>query len=132
MILPPVFMDKNIRSNQFARFSVRKTLADSHVAAVTIASLFLVSLSCIASAIGDPLIRVGYFIVEAIAILDIPSYSRGFTYENFMLVMASLNYLYFGVFCGFAAGFLSLWVYAVGPFTSLRRYRKLIVGSRRA
>ena len=131
MILSPVSMLNNIRSNQSGWLCLRRTLAESHVGAVTIASLLLISLSCSFYALWDPLLQSVYFIVEAIAIVDIPYFSNSFTEENFLLAMTSVGYLYMAAVCGLAAAFLSEWVYGVGAFTSLRRYRKLIVGGHR-
>jgi hypothetical protein len=132
MILLASSMPKNIHTNQLVRFSLRQTLADSHVAAITIAWLLLASVESIFYGLWEPSVRLGYFTAYAIAIRDIPLFSEGMNEENLMIAITALNYFYFAIASGFAAAFLSLWVYGVGPITSLRRYRKLITRRNRA
>jgi hypothetical protein len=52
--------------------TLRQVLADSHVAAITIALLLLWTLDAMFRALWEPLYRVGAFLVTAILIWDLP------------------------------------------------------------
>lgn len=102
---------------------LRKVLADSHVAAVTIAVFLFWSVDSAFWALRSPLSRVFNFIVTALAILGVPystwtstTADRLTTYIPLVFLLDSLAYFA-------AAALLSRWVYGVGPFRSLREYR---------
>jgi hypothetical protein len=105
---------------------LRQTLADSHVAAVTIAVLMLCSLDGAFRALWEPVSRVLGFLFTAVAILDIPYFSRSLTLaDRSMLIMAS-TYAYSAVASFLAACLVSRWVYGVGPIRVLAGYCSLV------
>lgn len=106
----------------------RQILADSDIAAVTIAVLLLWSLDGTFRALWGPVSRAVGFLFTAVAIFDIPYFSPTLTLaDRFMFVTASA-YLYGAVVSFTAAWLLSRWVYGVGPVRSLTRYSKNPIG----
>jgi hypothetical protein len=89
--------------------SVRKILADSHVAAVAISVFLLRSLNSV---------------FATVVVLDVPYFSRSLGYPDTLITMAS--YLFDALISFTAAWLLSRWVYGVGPFRSLTRYRSTL------
>ena len=76
------------------RPSLRRVLADSHVAAVAIAVLLLWSLDAAFSALWPPVSRALEFVFTGIAILDIPYLPRTFTVADWSMLIPTLVYLY--------------------------------------
>jgi hypothetical protein len=99
--------------------SLRQVLADSHVAAVTIAVLLLWSLDAAFRALWLPVSHVLGFLFTAVAILDIPYFSPTLTVTDRVMLVTASAYLYGAVVSFSAAWVLSRWVYGIGPFRSL-------------
>jgi hypothetical protein len=114
------------------KLSFRRVLADSHVAAVAIALLLLWSLDAVFSALWPPLFRALQFAFTAIAILDIPYFSRTFTVADWSMLTIGLAYLYSSVVSLSVAWLLSKCIYGTGPLRALARYRSRLVGSKNA
>jgi hypothetical protein len=62
--------------------SLRQILADSHVAAVTIALLLLWSFDGAIQALWEPASRAIEFLITAVAIFDIPSHSATVSFAD--------------------------------------------------
>lgn len=116
----------DVSSEQKMKTSLRKTLVDSHVAAITIAMLLLISGTNFVLAFREPAIRVGTFLATAVAILDIPYIPHSLDPFTRMKLMTSA--IEFAeallVFC--AAWILSRCTYGIGPLSCLRSCRTLI------
>lgn len=96
------------------------------MAAVTIAVLMFWFLDGAFRALWEPVSRVLGFLGTAVAILDIPYFSRTLTTtDRFMLIMAA-NYLYGAAVSLAAAWLLSRWVYGEGPLRLLATYYNLV------
>ena len=106
------------------KISLRQILADSHVAAVAIALLLLWSLDGLVDALWVPLSRAIEFLVTAVAILDVPYFSRILTTADRLNLLVVGGYLYSALASFFAAWVLSHWVYGAGPLRSLISYGK--------
>lgn len=104
--------------------SLRQTLAESHIAAVTIALLLFWSLNNFFYALLSQLPGAIEFLVTAVAIRGIPYSARTFTSADRLELMLIGHYLYLALAGFFAASLLSHWVYGAGPLRSLFRYRK--------
>ncbi|MGH9570246.1 MAG: hypothetical protein ACRD4F_11425, partial [Candidatus Angelobacter sp.] len=116
--------------SQTMKRSLRQTLADSHIAAVTIALLLLWSLDNAFRALWEPLSRAMSFLFTAVAILDIPYFSSTITIQDRLSLFILGTHLYWALVNLFAAWLLSNWVYRSGPLSSLSRYSKNISGSK--
>jgi hypothetical protein len=99
--------------------SLRQVLADSHVAAVTVAVLLLWSLDGAFRAVWIPVSRAVEFLFTALAIFDIPYFPRTLTAADRLTLMSAFYFLYSAIASLSAAWFLSRWVYGVGPIRSL-------------
>jgi hypothetical protein len=108
--------------------SLRQILADSHIAAVTIAVLLLWSLDGAFHALWESVSRVLSFLGTAVAIFDIPYFAPTLTFEDRVSLVTASAYLYEAMVSFSAAWILSRWVYGVGPVRSLNRYRDVPVG----
>jgi len=106
------------------KISLRQILADSHVAAVAIAFLLLWSLDGLFGALWLPLSRIIDILVAAVAILDVPYFSRILTTADRLNLIVVGGYLYLASASFFAAWALSHWVYGAGPLRSLFSYGK--------
>ncbi len=95
------------------RPSLREILADSHIAAVTIAVLLLWTLDGTFRAPWGPLSSVAGFLFTAVAILDIPYFSPVLSRADRLLVITTLLYLSGAVISFSAAWLLSQWVFGV-------------------
>jgi hypothetical protein len=104
--------------------SLRQSLADSHIATVTIAVLLLWSLDGVFHALLAPVFRAVFFLFTAAAIRGIPHYSPTFTLEDRIMLVITSAYLGSAVVSFLAAWLLSRWAYGVGPVRSLTRYSK--------
>jgi len=98
--------------------SLRRVLADSHVAAVAVAILLIWSLDYFFQALWWPLFRVASYLLTAIAILDVPYFSLNRPQLLVDLLNLSSAFINFT-----AAWLLSRWVYGQGPFRSLSNCR---------
>jgi hypothetical protein len=112
--------------------TLRQILADSHVAAVTIAVLLLGALDGVFRALWGLGSRVLTFLFMTVAILDIPYFSSTLTLADRSMLIVAFYYLYGAVVSLSAAWLLSRWVFGVGPFHSLNRYWKNFVGRNNA
>ncbi|HKW25850.1 MAG TPA: hypothetical protein VJN48_08705 [Terriglobales bacterium] len=101
---------------------LREVLAASHVAAVAIAVLLFWTVEGVLLALWAPLSRVIGFLFTAIAILDIPYFSKTFTLADRTTLVISCAYLYTALISLSAAWLLARWVYRLGPFRSLTSY----------
>lgn len=106
--------------------SLRKTLVESHVAAVAVAVLLFWSLNFGIRCLLGPAYRVAGLLLTAVAILDIPYYSRTLTFEDRELLVISFVYLLAAIVCGTSAWLLSRWAYGVEPIHALSRYRGVL------
>lgn len=104
--------------------SLRKILADSHVAVVAIALLLLWSLDYAFHALWGPLSRVTEFLLTALAIRGIPYSSYA---ADSLLSIETLLYLSWALWGFAAAWILSHWVFGVGPLHCLSDCRSTLV-----
>jgi hypothetical protein len=102
--------------------SLRKILADSHVAAVAIAALLTFALQSFVDALWSPFVRVADFVLNAIAILGIPSGSWRFGFTDLNALTAALSYCLYAFISIVAAWLLSRWIYGMTPISMLRAY----------
>jgi len=114
------------------RPSLRQVLADSHVAVVAIALLLLWSLDAAFQALWPPVSHAMNFVFTAIAILDIPYFSRTFTVADWSMLVMTLAYLYSSIVSFSAAWLLSKWIYGTGPFSTLMAYRSRLIRTKHA
>jgi hypothetical protein len=110
-------------NGEYVKLSLREILADSHVAAVAIVVLLFRSLDYAFWALWSPFSRAASFLFTAVAILDIPYFSRTLTISDRFMLFTTFAYLFYSFVCLAAAGLLSRWVYGMGPFRSLSNYR---------
>ena len=103
--------------------AIRRTLAESHIAAVVIAMLLVWSMESFLLALWMPGYRFGGFVIVAIAIHGIPYMSPGFNFEDRVMVLTTSMYLANALIGIGAAWVLSRCVYGVGPFKYLSQYR---------
>ncbi|MGA2434091.1 MAG: hypothetical protein ABSG25_02270 [Bryobacteraceae bacterium] len=103
--------------------SLRKTLADSNIAAVSIAVLLLWSFIGISQVLADALSRAASYLYSAVTIFDMPHFSSTLTREGHFGLNIAVMYLWDAVMSIAAAWLLSHWVYGAGPFRSLSQCR---------
>jgi len=108
--------------------SLRQVLADSHIAAVTIAVLLLWSIDGAFRALWGPVSHAVGFLFTAVAILDIPYFSPTLTLADRFMLITTSAYLYTAAVTFSAAWLLSRWVYGIGPVRTLTRYCKNPIG----
>lgn len=107
---------------------LRQVLADSHVAAITIAALLMWTIDATFRALWDPIYALGAFVAAGIAIWDIPYISpRPTVFDRLMLIVTGYL-LYSAIVCFLAAWFLSRWIYDMGPLRSLSACRSKLIG----
>jgi hypothetical protein len=99
----------------------RQVLADSHIAAVTIALLLLWAIEGVFQSLWPYLTGIVQYIATAIAILGIPYGS--FISLNHLRFLYSLVCLYVAAIDSTAAWILSRWVYKSGPIRALVNLR---------
>jgi hypothetical protein len=97
--------------------SVRRVLAESHVAAVAIAVLVVWSLDWGVRASARPVFGLADFVINVIAIRGIPYGSGTFYWGPWI---TPLTYAFSSIIYFIAASILSRWVFGIGPFRSLR------------
>lgn len=103
--------------------SIRKALAESHIAAVAIGLLLYSSIQSGFIALWPPFSRAVDFLITAIAIRGVPYISPGFDFEDRVMVTESLSHSAYVLLGLVAAWILSRWIYGAGPFQTLRQYR---------
>lgn len=109
------------------RTSLRQVLVDSHISAVAIAVLLLWALSSASRVLWEPLSRVADFLLTGVAIGGVPYIPSKLDSADRLMLFTTLTY-FFTALIGFgAAWLLSHWVYRVGPFRSLSKYRTQLV-----
>lgn len=102
------------------RQSLRESLSETHVAAVTILALLIQSLGSILRGVGYPLTSAAEFLVEMVAIRAIPQFDM--FGPNVLLVPLAANFLN-AVLAFCAAWLVSRWAYNATPLVVLRNYR---------
>lgn len=103
--------------------SIRKALADSHVAAVTIAILLLWCIDGAFRSFCPPLLGAVNDVAMAVATLDVSYLYPRLSYAASFELTISCLYLYAAVVSFSAAWILSRWVYRTGPFSVMRQYQ---------
>jgi hypothetical protein len=98
--------------------SLREILADSHVAAVSIAVLFLWSLASGLQVVWDPFWGAANFVFTSVGIPYIPRTSIGG--DRLTLIVTATRLAYSFIYLA-VAWFLSRWVYGLGPLRSLTK-----------
>jgi len=111
---------------------LRQVLADSHVAAVTVALLLLWSLDALVRGLWDPVYDLGAFTLTAIAIWDIPYISPRLTVADRLMLISTGYFVYCAIVCLLGAWLLSKWVYGTGPLRSLTVCGSRIIGRKHA
>ena len=109
--------------------SLREILAGSHIAAIATAVLLLWSIDWGSRALWSPLYRAATFLVTAVAIRDVPFIPSTPTLADRLMLVSTLFYLFGALACTAAAWLLSRWVYGVGLFRSLSKYRVILTRS---
>lgn len=112
--------------------SVREVLAQSHVAAVTVAVLVFVAFNASFSTVWPHVLEAITFVATAIAILDVPYFSTEITSYDKVVAFRMCTEFYTAVVAFSAAWVLSKWVYGVGPLRCLSEYRKRLLEGRNA
>jgi hypothetical protein len=103
--------------------SLRKTLIDSHVAAVTVAALLLASCAAFYLA-ADRVVCHALFFVQLIADHHLSTALWKLESEDPDTLAVALTCLFDGVAVVLAAWIVSHWVYGVGPLRCLGSYRE--------
>src|SRR5689334_6117076 len=101
--------------------SLREILVRSRIAAVAISVLLLCTIWYGLTGVWKPILRVLNFVFEAVAILDIPYFSRQMTVLDRITLVETASYLWTACCALLAAVFLSRWLYGVGPFQALTK-----------
>jgi hypothetical protein len=102
--------------------SLRKILADSHIAAIAIAVLLFWAFYSLFQVPWAPLFRAVDFVVVAIATFDIPYSAGSWTFTDRLALMMAASYLFSASVNFTVAWLLWRWAYSEGPFLCLRRY----------
>jgi len=111
---------------------LRRVLADSHVAAATIAVLLLWALDAAVRGLWDPVCKLGAFVIAGIAIRDIPYISPRLTVFDRLMLITTGYFAYLAIVCVLGAWLLSRWVYGTGPLRSLTACRNELMGRKHA
>ena len=117
-----------VLSRESVERSLRQVLADSHVSAVAIVLLLLWSLDAAFRGLWEPAYRVGAFLLNAIAIWDIPYHSPTLTAADRLMWIGTFYFFYSAIGSFLAAWLLSRWVYGMGPLRSLAACRRNLIG----
>ncbi len=99
--------------------SLHGILAESRVAAVTIAVLLFWATAGLIQALWFPVYRILGFVVTAILILDIPYHTPGLNWQEHLDLIRSFPYFWSAVIALLGAWLLSRWVYGMGPVRAL-------------
>jgi hypothetical protein len=110
--------------SEIVRPTLRKALADSHIAAVTIVVLLIWSVDSGVRAIAPPILSVFGFLVTMVAIRDIPYGFGIFSSGSWLSQVPAFTHFLDAVVRLTAAWVLSRWVYKVGPCRSLIECRE--------
>jgi hypothetical protein len=108
--------------------SLRQVLAESHVAAITIAVLLFWSLYWAFLALWPLIWRVAGFFLTAAAILDIPYFSTSVTTADRLMLFTTFSYLCGAIVSVLGAWILSRCVFGLGPLRTLAAYRNKRIG----
>lgn len=103
--------------------SLRKILADSHIAAIAIVVLLFWALISVSRVPWDPLSRAADFLFTAVAIGGVPYIPSKLDFADRLMLFTTLTYFFIALISFSSAWLLSRWVYRVGPFRSLSNYR---------
>jgi hypothetical protein len=101
---------------------LRKTLSDSHIAAVTISLLLFFSLKSFLQALPHPLFAIFGFVVMAMATFNGPHISHSLDFVDKMMLLDTALFLYNALTCFIAAWLVSRWIYQVTPLRVLSAY----------
>lgn len=105
------------------KHSLRHTLADSHIAAIAIAVLFLFALRESGALLSHLLSDLVDSVAEAIAASDLAALRGAYQLLTVPIMLSvSLIVVFMVLASVVAACLLSYWVYGAGPFRGLRRY----------
>ena len=104
--------------------SLRKVLADSHIAAIAIALLMARSLiegiDGLALPVGYGILGAILFLLTAVAEREMPYFSPHLDGFDLVVLSRSLPHLERAATCALAAWLLARWVYGQGPILCLR------------
>ena len=106
------------------RTSLRSTLAESHISAITVVVLLLWSSSSLGSTflvLARPTFRIAEYLLTAVAIRDVP-FGSPFAFGDRATLLVGAESLFNAVVRFAAAWMLARWVYGEGPLRSLTRY----------
>ena len=103
--------------------SLRETVANTHIAAVTIAVLLLWSLDDELHVLWEPIQRILIYLFTAVAILDIPYHSPVPGIVAQISLVTTTLYMLSAFTTFISAWLLSHWVYGVGPIRALTQTR---------
>jgi hypothetical protein len=119
------YIPARIRANEI--FSAAGA-GESHIAAVAIALLLVWAVAALVSGLWYPVYRIVSYIIEAIAILDIPSSSVFMLdmTEGLVVLAMSLTYVVFAFFYVLAAWIIARWIYGTMPLRVLTKYASKI------
>jgi len=110
-------------NDESVRPSLRQILADSHISAIAIAVLLFWGLASTFRAPWDLLSRTADFLFTVMAIRGVPYIPSKLDFADLLLLLNTFFYFFTSLISFGAAWLLSRWVYRVGPFRSLSRYR---------
>lgn len=99
--------------------TLRKILADSHIAAVTISLLLFFSLKSFLQALSHPLLDAFRFVITAVAIRGIPYIPHSLDFADKMTLLGTASLLYNAFTCFIAAWLVSRWIYRATPLRIL-------------
>jgi hypothetical protein len=114
------------------RRSVREVLAESHIAAVTIAIFLFWFLDCLFLAFWPPIFAGLEFVFTAVAIFDIPYISPGVNLADRLALVSGFSHFYAALTGLLAANLVSRWVYDMGPLRALSVYYGKQIGRKHA
>ena len=109
-----------IVAEENTKTSLRKALVDSHVAAMTVAMLFVMSTGNLVVALRGPALAIGEFLGTAALILDVPNIPHALDPVTRVTLIVSALYLIKALLMFSAAWILSRWAYGFGPVRCLR------------
>ena len=101
------------------RSTLRKALADSHIAAVAIVILLIWALDSGARAIGPPVLSILELLITMVAIRGVPYGSGSFSLAYLISEIPTLTHILDAAISLGAAWVLARWVYKMGPCQSL-------------
>jgi hypothetical protein len=103
-------------------------LADTNVAAVSIAVLLVWSLASGLRGLSAPFWRAANYAFTAVAILDIPYIPRQFAVADKLDLIGTFTDIVYALFYLVAAWLLSRWVYGLAPLRSLSKCLTRLAG----